>query len=154
MYDHEDQDEINDRFVSMAMHDYKDSIEQKVEEARVLEMKVQLALHNDQLELAAGLSGELFMLCAGIHLGDFANVITSFAHQLNVERSAGVEMHDLVMDHLARLQAYHTWMVQVGQPTQDLLMVTDMLACLREGLDSSAYGQANFNNLTDEEGGR
>ena len=136
-----DEDNVERQFFNIAMGDYKDSLEKFVEHIRVMELHLRAALAEQDMEQVAHLSGEMFMASTSIQVANVANAFIAFAHNVNEERAAGVEQFDLIRAHLDKLRKFHQHLVFIGQPNEELAMVTDMMAELQENLDSSAYGQ-------------
>jgi len=136
-----DEDEVDDRFMGMAMNNYRDSIENFIEGVRVNELKVRVAIGNGEHEQAARLSEKLFHGISAVQVGNVPNLITGFGHALNDERMAGLEVFGLGEAVLADLRTLHQHLVSIGQPNDELMMITDLMAKLSDGLDSSVYGR-------------
>lgn len=134
-----DDESIDDQFMSMALNEYRDSIHKFIDDTRIAEMQVRVLIDNGQHEEAAVVSTRLFNAVSTIQLGNMHNLITSYAHVLNEERLAGLYVYDLANEVLAGIRAFHQHLVTIGQPDTELLMITDLMAKLSDGLDNSSY---------------
>jgi hypothetical protein len=137
-----DDEDVEHEFFGMAMGDYADSIDRFIEYTRITRHDLQETLTDgDDLEKVAELSANLFRAVSSVQIGNVPNLLAGYAHALNVERAAGIEVFLLANAFLDRLRTFHRHLVDIGQPNEELLMVTDLMNDLQVRLDETSYGR-------------